>query len=484
MRGSWGSRIFRYFFVVLNIDGRVFSRRIESFRLISGNMFRPVSVVFAALILLFASSGIAQEPPPAVEGFVTRAASSIDFDVNGFHVLSNSKTTFQVGSILRKYSTPADIPYIGEAASVSGKLDRSKRQIMATEIVLHPVAERKLSGFAVIDRILSPVNSTDMLIRADGYFIRINSTTKINFQAPLTSLANITTNVWIAFHGKLRDDGTVLSESAVFTPNIIHDREDKLLAKTDYDPSAVPDSSKQNKARELFFGIDPKKIPPWHDAAMQARISRIGASLVPSYQRALPDTDETKVLFQFQLIDAPKWHDARTMPSGVILIPRQIVERLQNDSQLATVLADNISCALEKQTYLSIPKNQALLPTNLAGSAAGLFVPGLGLITNIATYSSGKSIQNHLLEQSGRVSLGLLHDAGYDIHEAPMAWWTLAAKTTNDIGHTTPPSRALNLYRAIGETWRSPYASSASISMPTEQNDSGVQDTSSSSKQN
>lgn len=264
----------------------------------------------------------------------------------------------------------------------------------------------------------------------------------------------MTTNVWIAFHGKLRDNGIVMAETATFAPNIIRDREDKLLAKFEYDPAAVPDSAKQNGVSKHFLGINPKKIPPYHDAAMQARIDRIGKSLVPPYQRALPESDQTKIDFQFQLIDAPKWHDALTMPSGVILVPRQIVERLQNDSQLAAVLADNIATALEKQSYLVAPKKQDLAAANLFGTAAGLFIPGLELVTNVATYSSGKAIQNHLLQQSGRVSLGLLHDAGYEVHEAPLAWWTLAAKHPNDLTASPPPDRSLYLYKTIGEMWR------------------------------
>jgi len=446
-------------------------------------MVRPLSAAFAVLTLLFASSGIAQESsPPVLQGFVTRTASGADFDVNGIRVVSSSKTTFQVGTHI--LLSNAVIPYVGETVSVRGDLKRGKHQIKATEVVLRPAVERKLSGFGVIDRILSPVNSTEILIRADGYSIRVNSSTKTSFEPPLTSLATVTTNVWIDFHGKLRDDGVVFADSIVFAPNVIREREDKLLAKTDYDPSAVPDSSKQDAASKFFLGVDPKKIPPWHDAAMQARIERIGASLIPAYQRALPDTDATKIQFQFQLIDAPKWHDAMAMPSGIILVPRQIVERLQNDSQLATVLADNISCVLEKQTYLVTPKKQALTAANIAGAAAGFVIPGVGLVTNIATYSSGKSIQTHLLDQSGRVSLGLLHDAGYDIHQAPLAWWTLAAKKPNDIAGTAPPERALNLYRVLGETWQSPSSYTTSTSTASEQNGSELQHTPSSSKQN
>ena len=47
------------------------------------------------LILLAVSAGIAQEiqEHPAVEGFVTRAASPSDFDVNAIRIVCDEKTS-------------------------------------------------------------------------------------------------------------------------------------------------------------------------------------------------------------------------------------------------------------------------------------------------------------------------------------------------------------------------------------------------------
>lgn len=188
---------------------------------------------------------------------------------------------------------------------------------------------------------------------------------------------------------------------------------------------------------------------------MQARVDRIGARLIPEYQRNLRNGDLSKISFRFQLIDNSKFQDALTLPNGIILVPRQIVERLPEDAQLAAVLADNIACALEKQTYRLMPAYTAMSGAQIASDIGGFFVPGLGLATGIANYASAKSIRTNLLEQSGRVSLGLLHDAGYDIQQAPVAWWTLATKPSKMLSETAPPPRALNLYRTIGVVWTS-----------------------------
>jgi len=64
-------------------------------------------------------------------------------------------------------------------------------------------------------------------------------------------------------------------------------------------------------------------------------------------------------------------------------------------------------------------------------------------------------ILRHEQEQSGRVSLVFLRDAGYDIHEAPKAWWLLAPKKPGPMIDTPLPERAAYLYQTIGTTWRS-----------------------------
>ena len=61
-------------------------------------------------------------------------------------------------------------------------------------------------------------------------------------------------------------------------------------------------------------------------------------------------------------------------------------------------------------------------------------------------------------EQSGRVSLGLLHDAGFDIDQAPVAWWLLASNKPEPTSRISMPHRAAYIYRALGENWHNPNA--------------------------
>ena len=244
----------------------------------------------------------------------------------------------------------------------------------------------------------------------------------------------------------------IVATKASFSKNAISTGEYNLRSKREYDPKAVAPDAKQSAIGKAFVGLNPKLIPPYNDAAMQARVDAIGATLVPKYQRDLPDTDPTKINFRFQVIDQKKWPDALALPSGVILVPHQVVERMQNDSQLATVLADNISTVLEKQDLRLQPAKHALTAAQVAGVAGGLFVPGLGLATSAANYAVAKDLRRHLEEESGRVSLFLLHDAGYDILQAPLAWWVLAS--SKNTASTPFPERAKYICKMLGESWR------------------------------
>jgi hypothetical protein len=231
----------------------------------------------------------------------------------------------------------------------------------------------------------------------------------------------------------------VVAASVQIGPNAVGSEEKKLRAGNEYDPAVVSADARQNYLKDVVrLGMDPKKFPPFKDAAMQARIEKIGSDLVPVYQRALAVSDSAKIDFRLQLIDTKLFRDALALPNGIILVPRQVVERLQNDSQLATVLADGIARTLERQQYRTQRERK------VAWLVGGM--------------SSEMEIRTEEKEQSGRVSLVLLHDAGYDIDQAPVAWWLLDPISQQPLTEIEMPDRAGYLYGILGETWHNPAA--------------------------
>ncbi|HEY1804252.1 MAG TPA: hypothetical protein VGG45_07195 [Terracidiphilus sp.] len=400
---------------------------------------------------------------PALTGYVTRVASSSDFDVNGVHVICNGTEYLPPGTVRSNnrppFACPAQTPYLGEGFKIYGTTDAQGTSVYASRLEAMRASGREIAGSAVIDAIpvQGKVQANELLVRADGYRIRIAGKTKIDWNSPMQSLADVRAGDWISYKGKLDATGTLIADSVHIGPNAIGDQEEKLRAKDEYDPSQVPPDARQNLVKDAFeFGYDPKQFPPFDDPALQARIEKIGNSLIPAYQRALPDSDPAKIHFRFQLVGNKHFCgmmpcDVFSLPSGVILVPHQLAERMQNDSQLAAVLADAIARPLERQQY----RTEGKVKLAYASALAAAFVPyGAGL--GFAVGNTAIRLIVKEMHQSGRVSLDLLHDAGYDVDQAPLAWWLLASQKAKPIAEIEMPERAGYLYRILGECWHNP----------------------------
>jgi hypothetical protein len=407
----------------------------------------------AALICL-AVSCFAQEPD--IQGYVTRVAPP-EFDVNGTHVLLTASTYILMRSNKESLILSAkDLHlYLGQIVKVFGNHHHKQHSITADRIEFEATqALREVSGHGIVDAVMDASSPGEHLLRADGYPVLISANTVTTFDPPLSASA-FRTNVWLTFRGHQRPDGVVVADKAGFVANVVNRSEGKLRDKAEYDPESVAPGTEQTTASRLFRGVDPKQIPPYIDDAMQTRIDQIGAKLVPQYQRDLPPDDETRIEFRFQLIDEKGLHcNTGAEPSGIILVSHQAAERMQNDSQLAALLAADIAVALEKQTFRTRPTARKIAAANVAAHVGGIFVPGLGLASTLATGVATATMMQHVMEQSGRVSLCLMHDAGFDQTQAPLAWWLLADKKSKGLENTAIPASSQYLYKFLGETWR------------------------------
>jgi hypothetical protein len=390
--------------------------------------------------------------------------------VNGVRILCDEKT-----QVLRQITAVDNISiqgcsqvpiYVGEVAIVHGSKDKNKQSIQANWIEFPlPQFAGDVSGSAVIDAL--PARSTlaaqqgDLLLRADGYSIQVTSKTKTAWTAPLQSLVDVKAGDWIDYEGKLSAAGVLIASWTRIGPNVIQKKDEERRANNDFDPSTVPPSAKQSRWTLGFEGIDPKKFPPYNDPVMQARISEIGNKLVPAYQRELPDSDPAKIHFRFQLIDTKLFRYAVPLVSGIILVPHQVAERMQNDAQLAAILADGVASVIEKQAYGWSPATGKLRAGALAAEVAGSSVPFVALAGTITLVSTEKKVRWDPPDQSVRVSLDLLNDAGYDIDQAPVAWWLLASKPPKPISEISLPYHTTYLYGILGECWHNPRAAAA-----------------------
>ena len=393
-----------------------------------------------------------------ISGPITAIASPTTFDVSGRHISLSPNTEFGIrakgdAGAANAQEDPHDSAHItakdlfvGERVQLAGRSHPGKHSFVADKVTIVPPAGN-VNGIAIIDLIpaAQPANPNERIVRADGYLLRITPNSKLTFAAPLNSVADISANQWIEYSGAIQQDGAILITSAAITPNTVSKTEDKLRKKTDYDPSKVPYVDGMSDETADYIATIYYLMGPWPDAAMQARVQRIGISLVPGYQRALPDSDPTKINFRFSVVDEKNLHDPMSLPSGVILVPHQLIERLQNDDQLAGLLADSVAQVIEKDSLAKQFIHDKVV-------ASGLILGGI--LSNVVTEAAASHAYAADPSRTTRVSLCLMHDAGYDVFQAPLAWWHLADKKGKPLEQVGLPSRAENLYTTLGLAWR------------------------------
>jgi hypothetical protein len=159
-----------------------------------------------------------------------------------------------------------------------------------------------------------------------------------------------------------------------------------------------PDFARRKSGRVTIRSDSSYEIIP--DADIQTYIADLGMSLVPSYQRDLPDDDPAKIQFRFYVVrrDQP---GAVSLATGVVLVYTRTFEILRNEAQMASVLAHEIAHLTQKHLW------------RLDGMAPGPIREGFS-----------RSYEN----QADRLALEYSTHAGYDPREAATTWKLMARK--------------------------------------------------------
>ena len=419
-----------------------------------------MSSKFAALILcLFPITLAAQVTGAVTAGYVTAVNPDGGFEVEGWPIELDSKATYFV-----RNNTGADTsvnafrPFVGEFLDVYGERSKGKsapRLIHATRLFQIVPAANSVHGTAIIDLVPQhDAMNPDHILRTDGRFLRILATAKLKFDDQLTADTAFHTHIWIDYEATPQEDATFLVERATFRKNVVKASEEKLHKKEEYDPSAVRPDEHQSGISKLFHGLDVKKLHPHPDSDLQARIGRIGESLVPAYQRALAPDDPTRLNFRFQVVDFDGYNEPFSLPNGIVLIPFGGLDRLKSDSEIAAPIAIAIAFALEKEQVRGQPAKNKLNSAKGVGYLAGILVPGVGLAGDISTELTQNHLDNLQIEQAGRVALCLMHDAGLDLQLAPIALWLSNSEKPEPREKIKMPRTAANLYKSLGTTWK------------------------------
>ena len=240
--------------------------------------------------------------------------------------------------------------------------------------------DRELTALAVIEKVFS--TTPELVFAADGYHIRVTPATEVKFPHDVKSAADVHAGMWVLYEGKLGQDGLLVAGKVRFvsadhakakSENIPGDS--SAPAATPQAPASGDQAAKVNTQtpnnapsqpedqiidRRTELDLDGESYAISKDEALKSRVRRIGMSLVPAYQKQLPEGDSSKIQFEFITLKYPM-RDEQTSSQGLILVSAQLAARFKNDDQLAAVLADGIAYTLQQQAPIVLQMNRTNL---------------------------------------------------------------------------------------------------------------------------
>ncbi|MGB6691599.1 MAG: hypothetical protein WBE76_27495 [Terracidiphilus sp.] len=278
----------------------------------------------------------------------------------------------------------------------------------------------------------------DPVFHADGYRIRVHSSAGTAFSGGLKALADVVPGTWIHFEG-VRDDTGVLvaSRAEFFAPGSRRALTAMGPRKAEHAPDYQPvmhdglldaNGNFVNPHTKVRYS-DAGGPCGWHrvpaDPALQERVERIGMRLVPAFQKQLRPDNPASIPFRFYAIADDRIRSAFACNLGLVLVPKSVMERLQNDDQLASVLAEAVAFHMQRQLVTISPlhlvddgSEVAKLTMFPAGFVAG------EVVEEIVSHE----FEGRLKQELARMALQLVADAGFDPWQAPEAWRLLAPR--------------------------------------------------------
>ncbi len=389
-----------------------------------------------------------EKPQVTLDGYVSAIHFPDGFDVNGQPVVVKATTIYQWNENKDAASQPAASSDLTPGVWVEVTGTKGAHGVEVDTVSLRERRDRTISGFGLIDKVIAA--GPEPVYRLDGYQVRVEASTRTTFSGGLSTLADVGPNSWAKYEGRFDKNGALIATQLAFYPG-------KAGKKSNPGPSrqgvVVPgknllDSDGQFHSIHTKYRLEQMYgICGWHrvpaDQALQNRVAQIGAKLVPAFQKQLADDERAKIPFRFYVVDEPQLRFEFGCSPGIILVPMEVVNRLKSDDQLAAILADGIATNLEWQSARLVAEYYTILGVELAGDFATGPLPWVFFSAEGSAGAATRVVNRRFEEQCGRISLGLMADAGYDPWQAPEAWRLLAPKKLPaDSSHLKYPARA------------------------------------------
>ncbi len=400
-----------------------------------------------------------------INGYITNVISPTVFEIDDVKVSRSESLIFNLENQNQAIQFKPEDIRVGTEIEVQGMLDDQTNELKATKVTVDLDQFRKLKNTTVLSRIPEGIVKGEKgwngVFWADGRKIRIDETTQVLFELnkserkadsdakknkvkndaktetaddadeftdsePLKDIAQVKPGMIVTFEGTTKPDGMVLATRLVFLKNELEKGEDglwKSMKITEKASNLTADEPGELKVSS----VGKYKLLP--NEEVQKYVERVGQSLIPAYQKNLADDDLQKIHFKFYVI-RDKTPNAFALANGVVVVNSGMLTMLENEAQLAAVLAHEISHATQEHTWRQMNKDKNKRTALMVGSlAASLFAPGVGTMLELINSAMVNGYSRRLEDQADRIGLDYMVAADYDPREAPRVWKIMSRKT-------------------------------------------------------
>jgi Zn-dependent protease with chaperone function len=457
----------------------------SSFRSNSMNRFALAIVVFALLVTPQISAQTLRLKEVKIRGYVTEFRSPTDFDIEDYRISRDQTFALDFENASPDITFQLQDIRVGVELEIKGSLNEQTGELKAKAIKVDLEQFKSIKQTAFVSSAPQGLQLLDGSwageLRADGQVIRVTNMTTVAFKPTkrekklaeqkkknaeaddgegfeaLKSLDQVTVGMAMTYEGKRdRETGKILAERIEFATNDLEDGEAKMWKSL---KTSVKTAQGLKPGELKIDKVGKFKLLP--DADVQAYIATLGQRLIPAYQRELPAGDPRKIPFQFHVVQ-DKSVNAFATPNGIVVVNSGLMEMVENEAQLAAVVGHEVAHATHEHTWRQQQfHKKKRIGIALAGAVASAY--GMQSLADMATLVNGAIVNGHqrvLENQSDRIGLQYMIDAGYDPRQAP-AVWKLMAKTngvqaTNFFwsSHDNAPTRRSYLMNELKNNYR------------------------------
>jgi hypothetical protein len=417
-------------------------------------------------LLLAALPAAAKEKK--IRGYVTAVHSPTSFEIEDHRITRDATLALELeaGEFDEKGDFRADDIRVGTLVEVVGEADAASGEFRAKSLKVILDEYGKIERTALIEWTPALERTADGwqgTFFADGQWIVVDSGTKVLFKpnkaerkalekqkkqarvrpagkeaggdededdggpaVTLDSLQQVGPNTFLTYEGVRRPDYKIQARRVEFTHNELEKAERNLWGAVGVTRYKPPDFERRKAGELEIANVGKFKVVP--DAHGQRYVQWLGQRLIPPHQKSLPKEHPDRIPFFFFLVEG-KEANAFALPNGLVVIYSAMFDVLENEAQLATVMAHEIAHAIQEHSWRQQNYHRKkLMAMRIGGLAASVLGGGnlAGAVTTLIEGAVRSGYSRSLENQADRAGLEYMLAAGYDIREAPRVWQQMA----------------------------------------------------------